>query len=196
MTYALDKLDKPSQTIIRKWLREGGKFSKDLVISDYSSKKTNTRISNNYYYDYERGSTVSPKVSLINRDPDRISGKGTIHVITLGSPVRYKSTTCLLNQQKINFADIPPNRTKEFSGESFTFSYDNDYGTYGAKYKGYIIIVCDEKGKVITTQASKDSLLEVGTAKLLKLKKKTAYDKYWKELKGVSVRTNRIHRRY
>jgi len=190
MTYPLDKLDAASNEIIKKWLQEGGGFSSNLSVEDYTTKKTNTRVNSGYYYDHERGTTITPRVTLKNKDINQTSGKGIIHVITLGAPIKYKSTVCLLNKQSIPFEGVKPNNKKEFSGESFAFAYDDDYGSYGAKYKGYVIIVKDAKGKTITSRASKDSLLEAGEKVLLTLEAGKVYDKFYKQLNNAYVRTN------
>ena len=165
MSYALSDLSEESQKIIKEWLDSGGPASTRYevrVFTGKSNKKNDVDDIDDRVY------TVQPKIELINRSRFLPTAEMDATIVFFGRPVLYPGV-CALDRQKLSLSRVEKLGTIVVEGKEAVFEYDEvDNGEiYGARYRGYCMVLTDKDGNEVFRKAVPSSFKDVPLSTLM-----------------------------
>lgn len=123
-------------------------------------------------------------VRINNRDLTRDLTKLSASLYVYGKSVTREAYK-LLDRASSTF-DLPRSAKHEFHGEPIYLEYDNNEAAqFGVKYEGYVVVVKDASGQIVSFKAVKPSFLK-NLDKLEKFKVGDAFDAKLEPLKHMS----------
>ena len=128
-------------------------------------------------YDYERkAETIKCIVSLRKTNVEKSTSELTAKIYVIGEEVA-KSTRKVLNYKEMKFS-FERGDPGEFKSDPVTVEYTKSNWAInrGYKYEGYLVVVEDEKGTVIESEASQ-SLYESNLDKIRRYGDNAVFDK-------------------
>lgn len=187
MSYELTKLDQESRDYIKKWVASGGSASKEFEINVITGKSNQMNKSGDID---DRRYKLEPTLKIKNQSQDVATQAGTATLVFFGKPIKYRGMTCVVDRQQFKLPVIEALEEVELKGKLTSFKYDDvaNGEVFGARYRGYVLIVQDSKGKVLYEKSVPSSLMEVSAELAMSLKIGKVYDKYWKPTDDRAVR--------
>lgn len=138
------------------------------VYSNKSDRPTN------YYYD-ERTARVGFKVDIKNGEQQRPFNGGKAVMMAFAKNLQDSRESRVISREEFDIT-LEPLKTMTHETKEVKLSYDNIAYKYGYKYSGYLLVVKDQGGKMVTTVGSSSSIEKSADA-LLKLVVNDLFDK-------------------
>ena len=144
--YEINSLSPQSQKFLKTW--------KPVPSNNFELKLTTGKRNRfNKHNDIDdRTYELNPQLLIKNRDSKLSTSKGKVYILFFGKPAKYRKLNCLLHREVIELRILEPNESLTLSAkQKITFNYDDvDNGeVFGAKYRGHLIIIVDDKGKEV-----------------------------------------------
>ena len=150
MSYKIESLSDNSQQFIKDWAPT---LTTKFEI-DFSSGKRNRKDKAEDYDD--RVYSMQPKLKVENRDQNSSSAAVTAHMYFFGRPILHSKGICLIYKLQFPIPSLEP--LQDFTTQSekeVTFGYDADDNgeVFGARYKGYLLVMTNEDGEEVFRKA-------------------------------------------
>ncbi len=138
-------------------------------------KKENKQTSSDGYGYSRRKEKIKGKVTLLKKNKAPSNRKFTAHLYVFAEDIR-DDELWILDKAKHEFS-FEHQKTVEFSGNQRSVSYsDSSYSNkYGDQYKGYLVFIEDDNGKIICIKGS-PSNLEKNVGRIKKAKINDRFD--------------------
>jgi hypothetical protein len=119
----------------------------------------------NYYFD-ERTARVGFKVDIKNGEQQRSLSSGKAIMMAFAKNLEDSQESKVISREEFEVT-LEPLKTMSHETKEVKLSYDNIAYKYGFKYSGYLLVVKDQTGKVVTIVGSSSTIEKVADALIL-----------------------------
>lgn len=135
----------------------------------------------NYYYD-ERTARVGFRVEIRNGEQQRSFSGGTATMIAFAKNLQDSAESKVISYEEFPVS-LEPLKSMSHDTKEVKLTYDNIAYKFGYKYSGYLLVLRDQTGKIVTTVGSSTTVEKAAEA-LLKLKVDESFDKSYKRMEA------------